>query len=239
MLTLCYNEEKNWGDCKRDIGMGNIQKELIQEMEDPRFREKYENACLIVRSKLEEVNFEISQQKGWDYMNDISYRVKTPQSCLKKMLKKGYPLNKNAAEEHLCDIAGVRAVCYFLDDVYQLADILIQYETFTFIKMKDYIRKPKSSGYQSLHLIVSVPVGDEQIKVEIQIRTQAMDFWSDIEHRFIYKTENQDLSEYEEEFLKVSKSLQKIDKQMLKIRRKMQDSGLEFSSPHMPDKGIF
>ncbi len=219
--------------------MGNIQKELIQEMEDPKFREKYENACLIVRSKLEEVNYEISQQKGWDYMNDISYRVKTPQSCLKKMVKKGYPLNMESAKEHLNDIAGVRAVCYFLDDVYQLADILIQYESFTFIKMKDYIKKPKSSGYQSLHLILAVPVGEEQVKVEIQIRTQAMDFWSDIEHRFIYKTENQDLSEYEEEFIKVSKSLKKIDKQMLKIRRKMQESGIEFASPQVPDKGSY
>lgn len=219
--------------------MGNIQKELIQEMEDPKFREKYENACLIVRSKLEEVNYEISQQKGWDYMNDISYRVKTPQSCLKKMVKKGYPLNMESAKEHLNDIAGVRAVCYFLDDVYQLADILIQYEPFTFIKSKDYIKKPKSSGYQSLHLILAVPVGEEQVKVEIQIRTQAMDFWSDIEHRFIYKTEYQDLSEYEEEFIKVSKSLKKIDKQMLKIRRKMQESGIEFMASHLPDKGSY
>ena len=88
-------------------------------------------------------------------------------------------------------------------------------------------------------MIVAVPVGEEMVKVEIQIRTQAMDFWSDIEHRFIYKTENQDLSEYEEEFIKVSKSLKKIDKQMLKIRRKMQESGLELFSQHLPDKGSY
>lgn len=209
--------------------MGNIRKELIQEMGDPKFREKYENACYIVRSKLEEVNYEISKEKGWDYMNDISFRIKTPQSCLKKMIKKGYPLNIESAKEHLNDIAGVRAVCYFLDDVYQLADILIGYEDFTFLRMKDYIKKPKSSGYQSLHLIVGVKVGSELVKVEIQIRTQAMDFWSDIEHRFIYKTESEDLSEYEEEFLKVSKSLKKIDKQMLKIRKKMQEAGVKTS----------
>lgn len=210
--------------------MGNTQNEFIQEMGDPKFRERYENACYIVRSKLEEVNFEISRQKGWDYMNDISFRVKTPQSCLKKMIKKGYPLNIEAAKEHLNDIAGVRAVCYFLDDVYQLADILINESDFTFLKLKDYIKKPKTSGYQSLHLIIGVKVGEELVKVEVQIRTQAMDFWSDIEHRFIYKTESDDLSEYEEEFLKVSKSLKKIDKQMLKIRKKMQEDGINTST---------
>lgn len=208
-------------------GMGEIQKDLIQKMEEQKFHEKYENACWVVRSKLEVINKEISQQKGWDYMNDISYRVKTPQSCLTKMIKKQYPLTLESAEEHLNDIAGVRAVCYFIDDVYQLAEIIVHLEGFELLKWKDYIKKPKSSGYQSLHLIMNVPVGEEKVKVEIQIRTQAMDFWSDIEHRFIYKTDSQDISEYEEEFLKVSKSLQKIDKQMLKIRRKMQESGIE------------
>lgn len=207
--------------------MGKIQKDLIQQMEDRVFHEKYENACWVVRSKLEAINKEISQQKGWNYMNDISYRVKTPQSCLKKMIHKEYPLNLESAEEHLSDIAGVRVVCYFLDDVYQLADMIAHIEGFQFVKCKDYIKKPKSSGYQSMHLIMKVPVGQEMVKVEIQIRTQAMDFWSDIEHRFIYKTENADLSEYEEEFLKVSKALKKIDKQMLKIRKKMQESGIE------------
>lgn len=211
--------------------MGNVQKDLIQQMEEPKFHEKYENACWVVRNRLEMMNKEFSQQKGWDYMNDVSYRVKTPQSCLKKMIKKGYPLNLESAEEHLSDIAGVRIVCYFLDDVYQLAAMVANLEGFEFVKYKDYVKKPKSSGYQSMHVIMKVPVGTQMVKVEIQIRTKAMDFWSDIEHRFIYKTENADLSEYEEEFLKVSKALQKIDKQMLKIRKKMQESGIEPSTP--------
>ena len=86
------------------------------------------------------------------------------------------------------------------------------------------VKKPKASGYQSLHLILKVPVGEQMVKVETQIRTQAMDFWSDIEHHFVYKTNNLNIEECEEEFLKCSKSIRKIDKQMLKIRRKIENT---------------
>lgn len=124
--------------------------------------------------------------------------------------------------EKLNDIAGVRAVCYFLDDVYQLAELLMGFPEYEFVKLKDYVKKPKTSGYQSIHLIMRVPVENVKVKVEIQIRTQAMDFWSDIEHHFIYKTPNMNMPECEEEFLKCSKSIRKIDKQMLKIRKKIE-----------------
>lgn len=148
----------------------------------------------------------------------------TPQSCLNKMLDKGYAADADNAVEKLNDIAGVRAVCYFLDDMYQVAEMLRASAGYEFVKLKDYVKKPKASGYQSLHLIVKVPLEGQMIKVEIQIRTQAMDFWSDIEHHFVYKTNNKNISECEEEFLKCSKSIRKIDKQMLKIRRKLEDS---------------
>lgn len=199
---------------------------LIQGMEQEAFRHTYEKACKLVVERLEKINAEISLQKDRKYIKDISFRVKEPISCLNKMQKKGYKISLDTAKEKLNDIAGVRAVCYFLDDVYELADILAGYSDFKVVKRKDYVKKPKASGYQSLHLILKVPVEKQMIKVEIQLRTRAMDFWADIEHHFIYKTKEVGMEIFEKEFLKCSKSIQKIDKQMLKIRRKLEAAGI-------------
>lgn len=206
--------------------MNDIELALIQEMEQESFRNVYETACKLVVERLEQIQSKVSEQKERNYIKDIDYRVKSPVSCLNKMQKKGYKLRIETAKEKLNDIAGVRAVCYFLDDVYQLADILMGFSDFEFVKLKDYVKKPKASGYQSLHIIVKVPVGEEKVKVEIQLRTRAMDFWADIEHHFIYKTKEVGMEVFEQEFLKCSKSIQKIDKQMLKIRKKLEAAGV-------------
>ncbi len=202
------------------------EKAFIEEIAQGDFRDKYEEACRLVVGRLEQINAELSGKKDRQYIKDIEYRVKTPDSCLSKMKKKGYSLTSEIAGEKLNDIAGVRAVCYFLDDVYQLADLLIGYQDFEFVKLKDYVKKPKASGYQSVHIIVRVPVGNLNVKVEIQLRTRAMDFWADIEHHFIYKTKEVGMEVFEQEFLKCSKSIQKIDKQMLKIRKKLEAAGV-------------
>jgi len=202
------------------------EKEFMQALEQEAFHNKYEAACKLVVNRLEQINQEISGKKERNYIKDIEYRVKTSESCLNKMKKKGYSLEATVAGEKLNDIAGVRAVCYFLDDVYQLADLLIGYHDFEFVKLKDYVKKPKASGYQSVHIIVKVPIEKELVKVEIQLRTRAMDFWADIEHHFIYKTKEVGMEVFEQEFLKCSKSIQKIDKQMLKIRKKLEAAGI-------------
>ena len=202
---------------------------FIQGMEQKEFQHTYEEACKLVVERLEKINEEISLQKDRKYIKDISFRVKEPNSCLSKMQKKGYKISLEIAKEKLNDIAGVRAVCYFLDDVYQLAEILAGYSDFEVVKRKDYVKKPKASGYQSLHLILKVPVGTELVKVEVQFRTRAMDFWADIEHHFIYKTKEVGMEVFEKEFLKCSKSIQKIDRQMLKIRRKLEAAGIRAS----------
>lgn len=199
---------------------------FIQGMEQKEFQHTYEEACKLVVERLEKINEEISLQKDRKYIKDISFRIKEPISCLNKMQKKGYKISLEIAKEKLNDIAGVRAVCYFLDDVYQLAEILAGYSDFEVVKRKDYVKKPKASGYQSLHLILKVPVGTELVKVEVQLRTRAMDFWADIEHHFIYKTKEVGMEVFEKEFLKCSKSIQKIDRQMLKIRRKLEAAGI-------------
>lgn len=197
---------------------------FIEEWGKQSRRELYEKACMQVHKRLQVINEEMSNQRGWSCIKEITWRVKTPDSCLNKMLDKGYAADVELAAEKLNDIAGVRAVCYFLDDMYQVMEMLRTTPGYEFIKVKDYVEKPKASGYQSLHLIMKVPAGEQMVKVETQIRTQAMDFWSDIEHHFVYKTNNLNIEECEEEFLKCSKSIRKIDKQMLKIRRKIENT---------------
>ncbi len=198
-----------------------------------RFRAPYESACQLLVERLNQINQEVSTKIGRRFIKDISGRVKSAQSCLDKMIEKKCKINLQTAREQLNDIAGVRVVCFFLDDIYRLADLLLRYPEYKIIKRKDYVKKPKSSGYQSLHLIFWVPVElaknknieEQGVKVEIQLRTQAMDFWSNIEHHLIYKVTDRDLSEFEEEFFKCSKSIQRIDRQMLKIRKKIQADG--------------
>ncbi|MFQ7489878.1 MAG: GTP pyrophosphokinase family protein [Lachnospiraceae bacterium] len=197
---------------------------FIEEWGKQSRRAPYEKACMQVHKRLQVINEEMSNQRGWSCIKEITCRVKTPDSCLNKMLDKGYAADVELAAEKLNDIAGVRAVCYFLDDMYQVMEMLRTTPGYEFIKVKDYVEKPKASGYQSLHLIMKVPAGEQMVKVETQIRTQAMDFWSDIEHHFVYKTNNLNIEECEEEFLKCSKSIRKIDKQMLKIRRKIENT---------------
>lgn len=118
----------------------------------------------------------------------MKYRIKTPESCLDKLIKKKYAVKRQAAQDQFNDIAGIRVVCNYLDDIYRLVEALKKDEELQIIKIKDYVKNPKESGYQSLHVIVLVPVeGTEGKKVEIQIRTRAMNFWAVMEHCLIYK----------------------------------------------------
>ena len=118
----------------------------------------------------------------------MTYRIKTPESCLDKVIKKKCAVKRQTVQERLNDIAGIRVVCNFLDDIYQLVEILKKDEELQIITIKDYVKNPKKSGYQSLHVIVLVPVERaERKKVEIQIRTRAMNFWAVMEHYLVYK----------------------------------------------------
>lgn len=166
---------------------------LKKGMEQERFRQIYEAAV----GKAEEITREevknLEQENNREIVSSITGRVKTPESVRRKLLKKGYACDLETAVLQLHDIAGMRATCFFLDDVYALAELLKRNKGLHFIKEKNYIAKPKSSGYKSLHLIVEVPVEVESteqwIQVEIQIRTLAMDFWARLDHRLCYKKE--------------------------------------------------
>lgn len=146
---------------------------------------------------------------------------------MKKMNKKNIPFEIEAVRENINDIAGVRVICSFPEDIYMLSDCLLQQEDITLIEMKDYIKNPKQSGYRSLHLIIEVPIflqnEKQNIKVEVQLRTIAMDFWASLEHKLRYKKDiPRELSEkLTEELLECAQISSELDKRMEDIRNRI------------------
>ena len=189
---------------------------------------KYDCALSEVRTKLDVLNKELSLINNRNPFESIKMRIKTPQSIYNKLADKGVDFTLENINEHLSDIAGIRVICSFVDDIYMLADCLAHQDDITVLQKKDYIAVPKDSGYRSLHLIISVPIfltkEKEYMKVEVQFRTIAMDFWASLEHKMKYKKniENQDLIS---EDLKFSADLiNQVDRRMQQIREKIDAS---------------
>ena len=151
----------------------------------------YRCAIMEVETKFKVLDESMSVDLERNPIESISSRVKSVDSLLRKMRRKNIPLNLAAIEENIHDIAGVRVICSFPDDIYELATAFLAQDDITLIKRKDYIKEAKPSGYRSLHLIVEVPIflKDEKrnMKVEVQFRTIAMDFWASLEHKLHYK----------------------------------------------------
>lgn len=151
----------------------------------------YRCAILEVETKFNVLDESLSVQLERNPIESIKSRVKSVESLLRKMRRKNVPLNLSAIEENIHDIAGVRVICSFPDDIYELADAFLAQDDITLIQRKDYIKNPKPSGYRSLHLIVEIPIflkdGKRNMKVEVQFRTIAMDFWASLEHKLHYK----------------------------------------------------
>ena len=189
---------------------------------------KYDCALSEVRTKLDVLNKELSLINNRNPFESIKMRIKTPLSIYNKLADRGVEFTLDNINEHLSDIAGIRVICSFVDDIYMLADCLANQDDITVIQKKDYIATPKDSGYRSLHLIISVPIfltkEKEYMKVEVQFRTIAMDFWASLEHKMKYKKniENQDVIS---EDLKFSADLiNQVDRRMQQIREKIDAS---------------
>ncbi|MBP5492552.1 MAG: GTP pyrophosphokinase family protein [Clostridiales bacterium] len=151
----------------------------------------YKCAIMEVETKFKVLDESLSVELDRNPIESIKTRVKSVDSLLRKMRRKNIPLNLNAIEEQIHDIAGVRVICSFPDDIYEVASAFLAQDDITLIKQKDYIKEPKPSGYRSLHLIVEVPIflknEKRNMKVEVQFRTIAMDFWASLEHKLHYK----------------------------------------------------
>lgn len=151
----------------------------------------YRCAILEVETKFKVLNEQLSLLHERNPIESISSRLKSPESIYDKLHRRSMNMSIENIEEKLYDVAGVRVVCSFIDDIYMLADCLLSQDDVRLIKMKDYIKEPKPNGYRSLHLIIEIPIflTDEKkmMKVEVQLRTVAMELWAGIEHKLCYK----------------------------------------------------
>lgn len=179
------------------------------------FTRPYGDALTILMTKLDILNHTLYSEATTQPICTTRKRIKTKDSIEKKLIKKGYEITVDNAKEYLRDIAGVRIVCYFKDDIYNLINSLKNQTDMIVCKEKDYIENPKENGYRSYHLVLGIPVycmdGMEYFPVEVQLRTLSMDFWASMEHRVVYKGNRFGDEALAAELLDFSKQLQDIE----------------------------
>ncbi|MDE5583775.1 MAG: GTP pyrophosphokinase family protein [Ruminococcus sp.] len=187
----------------------------------------YDSAIEVVKTYLNILDSEFKVKFQRNPIHSIESRLKSPQSIIGKLQKKELPITPESARKNLLDIAGIRVTCCYISDIYSLVDMLCRRDDFTIIKKKDYIKKPKPSGYRSYHLIINVPVWlsskKEYAPVEIQIRTIAMDFWASLEHQLKYKPSASITPEISEELRECAEKIAETDIQMQKIFNEIND----------------
>lgn len=208
-----------------------MQAEKLRETEPfNRLMMEYRFTIMEVETRLKILNEEFSQVYNRNPFEAIKSRLKLPTSIYAKLAYKGYPVTVESIREHLNDVAGLRVICSFPDDIYRLADLLIKQDDIILLRKKDYIRNPKPNGYRSLHLILSVPIflsnEKKYMKAEVQFRTIAMDFWASLEHKLKYKKNVQNTEEIVGQLRDCADSIEALDYQMQDIRNKIDKSGL-------------
>jgi putative GTP pyrophosphokinase len=173
----------------------------------------YRCAIMEVETKFKVLNEQFSLQYDRNPIETIKTRIKSTEGIIKKANKKNIPFTMESIEQNIRDIAGVRVICSFTEDIYMLADCLLQQDDITLIEKKDYIKNPKESGYRSLHLIIEIPIflqnEKRRMKVEVQLRTIAMDFWASVDHQLRYKKTigaDKDIEAIEAELLKCAQT---------------------------------
>ena len=201
---------------------------LETAVEYKELRMMYSCAIKEVQTKFEVLNTEFNILYKRNPINSMHTRLKSSSSIMEKMLRKGIEFSLGNLEEHIQDVAGIRIICSYVDDIYTLADALTGQDDITLVEKKDYIANPKPNGYRSLHLIVSVPVFFSQqkrdMKVEVQIRTIAMDFWASLEHQIKYKKEIPDQENIVAKLKACADDIARIDGEMMDIHRQLEAS---------------
>lgn len=188
----------------------------------------YSSAMLEIETKFKVLNIEFNGKFDRNPIESIKTRLKSPKSIVEKMGRLGVPVSAANIEKTLSDVAGVRVICSFVDDIYRLADMLALQDDVYILKTKDYIKNPKPSGYRSLHLIVETPIflSNEKrfMRVEIQLRTIAMDFWASLEHKLRYKKDIPEAhaKEIAQQLFACAQVVSDTDRQMLDIRRQIE-----------------
>ncbi len=197
-----------------------------EKLERPMVQLTYQFAIDVLLAKLHMIDADLTEKNGRPLVRSFCSRIKTTDSIIKKLERKGREVSYDTAVGTLNDIAGVRVVCYFSDDIYQIADAVRKQKDLTIIKEKDYIKKPKKSGYESLHLIVEVPFTyldqTKKIRAEIQIRSVAMDYWAELDAQMCYKKDAGQIEAVEKATREYADVIAGVDSKMLELRKKIQ-----------------
>lgn len=185
----------------------------------------YDAAVRQVRTKLEILDSEFKVRYARNPIHQINSRLKSVDSISEKLRRKGLPVTIESAEENLTDIAGVRVICNYLEDIYLIAGLLKHQRDVELVRERDYIQSPKESGYRSLHLVIRIPVflssHSEMVPVEVQIRTIAMDFWASLEHQLRYKSDHDTTQELRRRLQKCAEVSASLDLEMQNIYREI------------------
>ncbi|WP_418791834.1 GTP pyrophosphokinase [Phosphitispora sp. TUW77] len=183
---------------------------------------EYNCALREVKTKFSVINDEMALTIDRNPIEHIKTRVKQPISIIRKLERKGIPITIKNIEENIFDVAGIRVVCSYPEDVYKLAGALSNQDDITVLQKKDYIKNPKENGYRSYHMVVQVPIfllEEKKTKcVEIQLRTIAMDFWASLEHKMRYKKDIENIEFVHKELLECAKLSSNLDQRMQKLR---------------------
>ncbi|HTG71667.1 MAG TPA: GTP pyrophosphokinase family protein [Candidatus Udaeobacter sp.] len=186
----------------------------------------YKFALDAVETKLNILNEEFQFIHDYNPIEHMKTRIKAPESVMKKLQRKGLDITLEDAKEHIRDIAGVRVICSFSTDIYQIVDMISKQSDVRVVEIKDYVINPKPNGYQSIHLLIEIPVfltdRTEYVLVEIQIRTIAMDFWASLEHKIYYKFNEQIPPHIQEQLKGSADMIHLLDRQMLALNVEVQ-----------------
>lgn len=189
----------------------------------------YSAALRQVQTKIEILNEEFQHVHQYNPIEHIKSRIKSPESIVKKLRRHGYESTIENMVNHCNDIAGIRIICSFTSDLYQIVDMLKKQKDLEIVAIKDYITYPKASGYKSYHLIVSIPVylSDRIVntRVEIQVRTVAMDFWASLEHKIHYKFEGDAPEHIKNELVECARMVSDLDARMLHLNEEINAKG--------------
>ncbi len=196
----------------------------------------YNSALREIGTKLEILNDEFQHVHQYNPIEHIKSRIKTPESIVKKLRRRGYESTIENMVKYVNDIAGIRVICSFASDIYRIAEILANQSDINVLSIKDYIHQPKESGYKSYHMIVTVPIYLSDImvdtKVEIQIRTVAMDFWASLEHKINYKFEGDAPEHIKRELFECAEMVSDLDAKMMSLNEELKS----FAESQAPDK---
>lgn len=189
----------------------------------------YDSALKEINTKIEILNQEFVHLYGHTPIEHIKSRLKTPESIVKKLKRNDQEVTIDNMVEKLSDIAGIRIICSFNQDIYQIADMIARQEDVNVLYVKDYIKQPKPNGYKSYHMVVTIPIylagGPVDTKVEIQIRTVAMDFWASLEHKIYYKFEGNAPASLQAELKACADMVDMLDAKMFSLNQSILAGG--------------